>query len=208
MARVQGPLHSDSASGTFAGSLVFSTWKGRKVCRERVDPTNPKTALQIGVRAMMGWLAKAWADILDANDRASWDATAEALQISPFNAFMANAMNRWDDSDTFFAKEGDTPASCSITITGLTTTGSAGCVDISITPSGAGAAGFIVYRDDAEITTPSRATVVKVLNADGANAVTFTDSDLAAGTYHYRAAAFNDTGGTGTVKADQTAVVT
>lgn len=207
MALVTGPLHSDSASGKFAGSLVYATWKGRPYVRQLVVPTNPKSALQSGIRAMLGWLANAWASLLDATDRLSWDTEAESLQISAFNAFMKSNMARWDDSDPFFALSGDTPAACAVTVTTFTTTGGAGHVDVAITPSGAGASGFIVYRDSAEITAPSRATVVKVIDANGASAVDFVDSDLAAGTYHYRVAAFNDTGGLGTVKADQTAVV-
>lgn len=208
MARVTGPLHSDSASGSFAKAMVFSHWKGVAYVRELVTPNNPKSALQTGIRAMLGWLANAWSGLLDAADKASWDADAAALGISPFNAFVKASMKLWDDSDTFFAKKGDTPADCALTITTLTTTGNAGYVDVSITPSGEGASGLIVWRDTAEITDTSRAKVVKVINADGTNAVTFVDSDLAAGTYHYRAAAFNDAGGLGTVKADQTATVT
>lgn len=208
MARVQGPLHSDQANGTFAGSLTFARWKGRDYVRQRVDPANPKSALQTGVRSMMSWLSKRWASV-SAPNKATWDAIAESLQISAFNAFIRGNMDRWDDSD---APSDATPAAeagTAVTITTFTTTGDAGYVDVSITPSGgADHVGFIVYRDTAEITAPSRATVVKVIDSDGANAVNFVDSDLAAGTYHYRCAAFNNDGSLGTVKADQTAVVT
>lgn len=208
MARVQGPLHSDSASGTFAKTLTFANWKGRKYVRERVTPTNPREAKQTGVRTMFGWLAAAWGDLLSAPDKASWVAEGLADSISAFNAFVRFNMGRWDNSDTYIGLSGDTPVACALTITTFTTTGEAGAVNVSITPSATGASGFIVYRDTAEITAPSRLTVVKVINANADAAVDFVDSGLAAGTYHYRVAAFNDTGGLGTVKADQTAVVT
>jgi hypothetical protein len=208
MARIQGPLHSDGASGTFAGSLTFAAWKGRPYCRERVDPANPKSALQVGVRCMFGWLSKAWADLLSAPDRASWDVEAQPLQISPYDAFIKSNMARWKNSLPFFGLAGDTLAACSLTITTFTTTGDAGFVNIAITPSATGASGFIIYRSDSEITDPTRANAIAVVNADGGNAVSYVDSNLAAGTYHYRVCAFNDTGDAGTVKADQTAVVT
>lgn len=50
MAKVQGPLMSMQASGTFANSLTFGTWKGRPVCRQRVDPSNPQSAGQEAAR--------------------------------------------------------------------------------------------------------------------------------------------------------------
>jgi hypothetical protein len=53
MAKVQGPLMSMQASGTYAGALTFGTWKGRPVCRQRVDPSNPQSAGQESARNKM-----------------------------------------------------------------------------------------------------------------------------------------------------------
>lgn len=50
MAKVQGPLMSMQASGTYAGALTFGTWKGRQVVRQRVDPSNPQSAGQEAAR--------------------------------------------------------------------------------------------------------------------------------------------------------------
>ena len=38
MAKVSGPLMSVSASGAFASSMVFATWKGRAYVRQLVVP--------------------------------------------------------------------------------------------------------------------------------------------------------------------------
>lgn len=50
MAKVSGPLMSMDASGGFAGTLVFTKWKGRPVVRQLVTPSNPQTAGQVEAR--------------------------------------------------------------------------------------------------------------------------------------------------------------
>lgn len=50
MAKVSGPLMSMDARGAFAGTLVFSNWKGRPVVRQLVTPGNPATGPQMAVR--------------------------------------------------------------------------------------------------------------------------------------------------------------
>ena len=67
---------------------------------------------------------------------------------------------------------------------------------------------MIICRSTAEITTPGWANAIAVIQADGANKVTFVDSPLDTGTYHYRTAVFTDDGVCGAFKADGTAVVT
>ena len=53
MAKVQGPLMSMQATGTFAKTLTFGTWKGRQVVRQRVTPANPRSAAQETARNKM-----------------------------------------------------------------------------------------------------------------------------------------------------------
>ena len=43
MAKVTGPLMSLDASGTVAGTVVFSKWHGRNYVRQRVIPQNPRS---------------------------------------------------------------------------------------------------------------------------------------------------------------------
>ena len=46
MAKTTGPLFSMTASGKYAGALVFSRWKGRPTVRQLVTPANPKSTGQ------------------------------------------------------------------------------------------------------------------------------------------------------------------
>lgn len=208
MAGVTGPLMSLDASGTIGKAITFGKWKGRHTVRTRVVPNNPKSAGQTGVRSMFRFLATIWASI-GAVAQATYEEAALGKAISPFNEFVSQNSLRWQN---FLTPSQATPAaeaSTPLTVTTMTLTGGENCVTVELTPSGATSIwGFAIFRDTAEITAPSAANCVAVVPADGANAVTYLDSPLTAGTYHYRACAFNVDGVHGTVKADATAVAT
>jgi hypothetical protein len=196
------------ASGTIAGAMTFSKWKGRNYVRQCVIPQNPQSAKQLGVRAMMRFLAQYWVN-LSAEIKAVWEGMGAGLQISGYNYFIAYNLNRWQNisapSKEYPAAEASTP----LTVTTQTLTGGVGHATIAMTPSGATSIwGFAIFRDTAEITVPSWSNCIRVVEANGANAVTYDDSPLEAGTYHYRTAVINADGILGTVKADGTAVVT
>lgn len=54
MAKVTSPLMSLDASGSIAGALTFSKWKGRNYVRQLVIPANPRTSGQQENRAALG----------------------------------------------------------------------------------------------------------------------------------------------------------
>lgn len=54
MAKVTSPLMSLDASGSIAGALTFSKWKGRNYARQLVIPANPQTTGQQVNRARLG----------------------------------------------------------------------------------------------------------------------------------------------------------
>ena len=208
MAIVNGPLMSVDASGKFGGSMVFSKWKGRNYARKLITPSNPKSAKQLGVRAMMGFLANAW-KALTAGIKDDYDAAAAARSISAFNVFVSENLARWQLDKTpaqaFPALDASTPC----LITTATLTGHAGFATAVVTPAAnANIWGVAVYRDLATITAPSWANCVAVYFRSGVTAHTFTDSPLEPNTYHYRFSAFNTDGIQGTVLADATVVVT
>lgn len=208
MAKLTGPLMSIAASGTFGKTIVYSIWKGRAYARERVVPSNPKSAKQLGVRAMMSFLSQAWTNLV-AGEKDDYDEGALSKSISPFNEFLSQNMSAWQNSVTPSKNWPAEAASTPLTVTTQTLTGGVGMCTVQITPSGATAIwGLLIFRSTAEITAPSWANCIAAMNANGANAVTYVDTPLAAGTYHYRTAVFNDDGILGTVKADATAVVT
>jgi hypothetical protein len=86
-----------SASGTVGNIITFATWKGRPYVRTRVIPANPKSAAQLGVRAMMTFLSQQWAGMSDGN-KATWALAADARKVSPFNAFVAANQGFWRDN--------------------------------------------------------------------------------------------------------------
>jgi hypothetical protein len=208
MALVTGPFMSLDASGTLAGTLTASHWKGRNYMRQRVIPLNPRSAKQLGVRAMLKFLGAHWA-AMDAGDKDDYDEDAEAKAISAFNQYCSANLLRWQQNKTptegYPAAEASTP----LTVSDMTLTGHEGYATVALTPSAATAIqGFAIYRDTAAITDPNWANCIAIIEADGANQVTYTDSPLDADTYHYRACVFNTDGVSGTVIADDTCDVT
>lgn len=94
MARTTGPLFSLDASGSVGGALTFSRWKGRSYVRRLVIPSNPKSGAQVGRRAMLSWISKAWA-ALSTGEKAGWQTLAEEINCAPFNAYVKYNMEAW-----------------------------------------------------------------------------------------------------------------
>jgi len=94
MARVTGPLMSMDASGTIAGAIVFSRWKGLPYVRRHAIPSNPRTHKQVGVRAMMSFLAREYAGLTD-GDKETWALLAETMHQSAFNRFVGFNAAQW-----------------------------------------------------------------------------------------------------------------
>jgi hypothetical protein len=59
MVKLSGPMHSDGASGQFAGAMVFGVWKGINVCRQYVIPRNVMSSGQGDQRIMIGGTGRA-----------------------------------------------------------------------------------------------------------------------------------------------------
>lgn len=107
MAKIRGPLHSDSAAGKFADALVFATNKGVAYCRQLVTPKNPKSAGQVAIRDLVSDASKAWklgstvgGIVIDSGYKAAYEALALPLQISGFALYMKEtiALNWVDDT--------------------------------------------------------------------------------------------------------------
>lgn len=69
MAKVVGPLHSSEARGRMGG-LVYNTHRGVSVVKAKHAPCQPRTALQLQVRALATQFVRGWA--LVAN-KAAWN---------------------------------------------------------------------------------------------------------------------------------------
>lgn len=99
MAKVTGPLMSMDARGKFAGTLVFSAWKGRNTVRQLVIPANPQSQIQQDARndiRVVG-TAQHWANLATVKgssrtitDKAALTAAAPAGQA--WNGYLSKLM--------------------------------------------------------------------------------------------------------------------
>lgn len=217
MALVTGPLMSIDASGTLGKTLTYAKWKGRNYVRQRVIPANPQSAAQTGVRAMMSYLSQLWNGV-SAPDKLTWDDMAETKQISAFNAFVGENLDRWQLNTTptqaFPAALANTdclPDAVGVDGVVLASAGYAGYAYLYATPDSTGAADAVaaaIFRNSAA-PTKNWALCIAVIEVTPGSIWYYTDSPLDAATYHYKIAYLSDDGFSGSLSAaDNTAVVT
>lgn len=207
MVRVQAPMMSLEASGSIAGALVFSKWKGRPYVRELVKPSNPRSGGQVGIRSMLRFLSQDWQN-LSTVKKATWLDRANAKVISTFNAYVGYNVYRWRDflgpTDSDPEATTDTPPTLgagsaaagvrSITVTQPITTPADGWgVAFFRSPTGTFTSTFDKLRYIGKI----------VSTAD----VNFVDSPLAPGTYYYEMRSFTMDGQMSAATAEVNAVV-
>lgn len=92
MVRVKAPLFSLDASGSVGKSIVFGSWKGRNYVRRHAIPANPRSGLQVGIRAVFAWIARNYAS-LSAADKSDWTDLALADNITPLDAQVRDAID-------------------------------------------------------------------------------------------------------------------
>ena len=207
MALTTGPLMSLDASGSIAGTLVFSKWKGRNYVRQLVTPSNPKSAKQVSVRAMFGFLAQEWAT-LSAGLQATWQALADATTISPFNAYVSNNQARYaaglSPGQSYPVSELDLAGVINVP------TGQGGVREaliqwgLSTVNQNWGAQ---VHRSKTGGFTPSLSTCVGVVPDNDTGVTTFTDTPVEPGSYFYRVIPFSADGKTGSASTEITVTV-
>lgn len=71
MAKVVSPLHSDRAKGS-VGGVTYSVARGLDTVKAKPSPSQPRSARQLAVRAILSTCSRAWANLSDAN-RSAWD---------------------------------------------------------------------------------------------------------------------------------------
>lgn len=205
MAKVTGPLLSMDASGTVAGTAVFSKWKGRNYVRTRVIPHNPKSAAQTGVRTThAGLVATFQANVATINT--NFATRAKQRSISPFNAFVGFNQKRM--AEGFYPANSVTPtnAAPSNNATALAAAVSGKYVRLTWVDS-ADANGwlFAIYRKLGSAPTGLSTEQVGMIKR---GAQVFEDGPLTAGTWYYCIAAISVNGGRTSLLAAITAVVT
>jgi len=102
MTRVTGPALSLDASGTLGGVMTFSKWKGQNYVRLRVDPYNPKSPYQTGVRDTMTFAQFYFksSEYVTDEQKTWWNTYAEGTGKSGANRFTAAFMAANYDSAT------------------------------------------------------------------------------------------------------------
>ncbi|MEI7902574.1 MAG: hypothetical protein WCK89_20180 [bacterium] len=74
MAKVLGPLHSSEARGRMGG-LVYNSWRGAATVKAKHAPSQPRTVLQLAVRAVAIHCSRAWQALADPG---AWNTYATA----------------------------------------------------------------------------------------------------------------------------------
>ena len=208
MVKVNAPAMSLDASGSLGGAIVFSKWKGRNYVRTLVRPSNPRTAIQIAVRAMFKFLSQAWESVAG-GPQVTWEDLAKAGRVSPFNSYMAANMSRWRE---FSGPSQSTPAAETGTAPVAVLTSAVGGsrhMDVTLTITTLNDVwGVALFRSPTGTFTPSIANCIAVLPVDGTGTIVYTDSGLAPAAYFYDAKFFTKEGAIGADEGEVTGTVT
>jgi hypothetical protein len=208
MAILNGPLMSLDASGSVAGALTFSKWKGRNYVRQLVTPANPKSVKQVSVRSMMQFLSQNWA-ALGATPKGTWDAPAAADSISPFNAFIRSNLARW--RNFLSPTESHPPANTGTagTLSAQSITAGVRQLTVNLTLTAANNNwGVLIFRDPVTGFTPSFSNLVMAKLKTTTPQESWVDTPLAPGTYYYRMRPFTTEGVLGAAFAEINGVAT
>lgn len=187
MVKLTAPMFSLGASGTIGKAVTFAGWKGRPYARERVIPANPKTVLQVAMRAMLKFLSQAWVDV-GTTPQGTWDERAKQGNYSPFNAYVGANMARWRQflppSQTDPAPATGTPPVATLD----TATGGENHITLAFTITTLNDVwGVAIFRSPSGTFTPSLANCIAVIPVTGTGALQYTDSGMDAGTFYYDA---------------------
>jgi hypothetical protein len=185
MVKLNAPMMSLEASGTIANAVTFAKWKGRPYARQRVIPSNPQSALQTAVRAMMKFLSQEWAT-MTAGEKASWLTAANASSISSFNAMIGANMTRWRQ---LLAPSAETPALETGTYQASGAATAVGGFHQAVVSFPIAAVndgwGIAIERNTVDVYQGSVAAICGVIGTPTAAMTNFTDVGLVADTYYY-----------------------
>lgn len=203
MATVKLPLMSLDASDSLGKAIVFSKWKGRNYVRKLVKPANPRSGLQVGMRAGMAFYAKAYGP-LSAAAKANWKAAVKKRNLSPINGFSSAGQKRLRRN--LGVQQDPTLAAGAVEAAPTAVTPTAGTRQVIITwTDSAGAGDFctFIYRSTSTGFTPSPATLIAIIQH---GVQTYTDIKVTTGTAYFYRLGGCETGGTlGTLAAQVTA---
>ena len=204
MAVTKAPLFSMDASGQVAKSIVFSRWKGRPYVRQLVVPSNPKTGLQTGVRAMMRFLTQAYAS-LSSGEKQAWADRALIDNITALNADVQYNMPIMRQNKGIWTDPANTPGTPPGAPTSPGATAQVKSVVLAWTNSVTGTPyATFIYRSLTGTFTEDPSNLIAIVPAADE---TYTDIGLSTGTqYFYSMKHSDDSGqlGTGSTEVNAT----
>jgi hypothetical protein len=207
MVKVYGPALSVDASGTLANTMVFSKWKGRNYVRSHVNPAQPRTGAQVGVRAMFKFLSQQWASMTTGN-KATWLALAKQHNVSEFNASTSFNQKRW--RNYLCPTEASPPALASTAPSAPTLAVTAGVRQLTVAITHGATApswGYLIARYLVTGGTPAFSNTIAVIPIVSGGSASFVDTPLKSGTYFYKVTGFNTDAVMGTASTEATGTV-
>ena len=207
MVKIKGPILSTEASGKLADVLCFLRGRQTAIAKKYAVPKNNKSPAQIGVRAMVAFLAQQWRN-LSAADQATWQNTDAWKQFAPYHAYMRYNMIRWNNmhypSKAYPAAELLTPT----TAPALYLTASIASIEIETNAIGSGTCwGYVHFQSTSPGFTPRPQNTVHVQIKTGWS-TRFLLTPVQPGTYYHRSMPYRLDGRTGNMTTEETVTVT
>ncbi len=195
---------SIDASGTFAGTITATKWKGRNVMRQKVTPANPRSGGQIGVRSSFAGLVALW-KLNTESLTSAFETLAKQRNISGFNAFTGFNQKRLSQAKYAANTTAPTEEAPSANVTGADAIATLKYIQLTWTDSvDPDAWAVYLYRKLGSAPTGVNSELIAVLPR---GVQIYNDGPLATGTWFYVWRAVHIEGGGTAITVEQNAVV-
>jgi hypothetical protein len=155
----------------------------------------------------MRFISQAWA-VWGPTGQSDWTDLADATKISWFNAYVQHNLARFRNAMGPVQSPLEMEPTTAPSIATISVVGGVRSASVGINPAtGTNLAGYIIYRG-AGAPAGTWSEIVGVIAANGAADVTFVDSPMDAGTYHYKVKPFHIEGVFDAISLDEEVAVT
>jgi hypothetical protein len=208
MVKLKGPILSLEASGSLAKTVIVQQNKGRTYMRKLSSPSQPLAAGQVGNRTMFRHLTSHWSD-LSAADQATWNPPAEDQNITAFDAYLRENLQRWgigkDPGNAYPVAEDDSAGVANLIVLLPQGRGVQVAFQLSTIDQNQG---FRIHRNIAPGIPASNDNLVWIKSPIGIPADSWFDTPREPDQYWYRLVPFSDHGVTGTPTSELQITVT